>query len=93
LSENIKYNRRFDDNGRKQKMPTEMLGIPKDAWVVVGKGTSVDNWIVIVAGADHPTGVHYSYASAKAAADAALGSPDNYYEVTILGAGNGVYRD
>lgn len=74
-------------------MPTEITGVPKDAWVVVGKGTSVDNWIVITTGAQHASGVHYTYASAKTAADAALGSPDNYYEVTILGAGNGIYRD
>lgn len=63
----------------------EVTGTPKDSFQVVGRPTSVDGWVRIGE-------LHSNWTDAVAARDAALGLPDNYYEVTILGAGSGVYR-
>ena len=63
----------------------EVLGVPKDVFQVVGRPTEPDGWVQI-------GDLHTSWADAESARDAALGLPDNYFEVTILGAGSGVYR-
>lgn len=68
-------------------MAVEHATEPKAVFVVMGRGTSSEGW-------QHVNGQYLfdTFEAADAVAKAKTGSPDNWYETTVLGPGAALYR-